>query len=401
MKKFTLMTAGLMASMAGAQAAELSDDVVKIGVLNDQSGLYSDFGGSGSVAATEIAIEEFNPDSKGIKVEMVSADHQNKTDIASTTARKWYEAEQVDAIADLTSSAVAIAVNGMANEMSKITLMTGPGSTALTNQECSPTGFHWGWDTYSQSVPSARALLDAGYESWYILAADYAFGHQMKEDLTRVVKEEGGEILGSINHPLSTMDFSSFLLQAQASGAQLIALANGGSDTVNSIKQATDFGITASGQTIAGLVVVMSDITALGLENAQGLTFATSYYWDRDERSRAFAEKFLEKTGTMPGMIHAATYSAVLHYLKAIEAAGTDETKAVAAKMREMPVNDDFTQSGTIRPDGRMITDMYLVKVKTPDESEGEWDFVDVLSTIPAKQTAAPLEQSNCPYVNQ
>ncbi|MFV0384484.1 ABC transporter substrate-binding protein [Paracoccus sp. (in: a-proteobacteria)] len=401
MKKFTLATAAFAASVSAAQAVDLSDGIVKIGVLNDQSGTYSDFGGKGSVAATEIAIAEFDPESKGMKVELVSADHQNKTDIASAIARKWYEAEQVDAITDLTSSAVAIAINGMARDMSKITLMTGPGSTALTNKECSPTGFHWGWDTYSQSVSSALALLDQGYKSWFILTSDYAFGHQMEADLTRVVNENGGQVLGSVKHPLSTMDFSSFLLQAQASGAQLIALANGGADTVNSIKQAADFGITASGQALAGMVVVMSDITALGLQNAQGLTFATSYYWDRDDRSRAFAEKFLEKTGTMPGMIHAATYSAVLHYLKSVEAAGTDETQAVVAKMREMPVSDDFTQNGSIRPDGRMITDMYLVKVKTPAESTGEWDYLEILSTIPAEQTAAPLEQSACPFVKQ
>lgn len=397
MKTILTLAAALLASSAISNAAELSGGSVKIGVMNDQSGTYSDFGGKGSVAAAEIAIEEFNPSAKGIKVELISADHQTKPDVASAMARKWYETEQVDAIADLTGSSVAIAVNNMARDLKKITLMTGPGTTALTNKECSPTGFHWGWDTYSQSVSSASALLDKGYKDWFILSADYAFGHQMVSDLTRVVTEKGGKIVGSVKHPLGTMDFSSFLLQAQSSGAQLIALANGGADTVNALKQAADFGIAQNGQALAGMVVVMSDVKALGLQSAQGLTFATSYYWDRDERSRAFAKKFIERRGVMPGMIHAATYSAVLHYLKAIEAAGTDDATAVAAKMREMPVNDDFTQTGRIRADGRMITDMYLVQVKSPKDSKSEWDYFDVLSTIPAEQTAAPLSQTTCP----
>lgn len=402
MKKLTTtVMAALLVSTSMANAFELSGDVVKIGVLNDQSGTYSDYGGEGSVVATEIAIEEFGPEAKGMKVEMVTADHQTKTDVASSIARKWYEAEGVDVITDLTGSSVAIAINGMARDMKKITLMTGPGSTALTNAECSPTGFHWGWDTYSQSVSSATALTEQGYNDWFILVSDYAFGHQMEADLTRVVTEEGGQIVGTVKHPLGTLDFSSFLLQAQSSGAQLIALANGGTDTVNSLKQAADFGIAAGGQVLAGMVVVMSDVAALGLETAQGLTFTTSYYWDRDERSRAFAEKFVERTGVMPGMIHAATYSSVLHYLKAVEAAGTDEAVAVAAQMREMPVEDNFTQTGSIRPDGRMITDMYLVKVKSPSESTGEWDYFEILSTIPAEQTAAPLEASTCAHVGE
>ena len=399
MKKFSVTAALLLGTASLAQAQNLSDGVVKIGVLNDQSGTYSDFGGRGSVAAAEIAIQEFDPGSNGIKVELLSADHQTKTDVASSIARKWYDTEQVDAITDLTGSSVAISINNMARDKSKITLMTGPGTTALTNAECSPTGFHWGWDTYSQSVSSATALLRQGYTSWFILTANYAFGHQMEADLTRVVNEKGGKVAGSVKHPLGTHDFSSFLLQAQSSGAKIIALANGGTDTVNSLKQASEFGIAAGGQLLAGMVVVMSDVHALGLEKAKGLTFATSYYWDRDDRSRAFAQKFHEKMGVMPGMIHAATYSSVLHYLKAIKAAGTDEAKAVAAKMREIPVSDNFTQNGTIRPDGRMITDMYLVRVKSPEESKAKWDYFDVLATIPAEQTAAPLEQSSCRFV--
>jgi branched-chain amino acid transport system substrate-binding protein len=287
----------------------------------------------------------------------------------------------------------------MARDLKKITLMTGPGSAALTNAECSPTGFHWGWDTYSQSVSSAKALLDQGFKSWFILTSDYAFGHQMEADLRAEIAKEKGEVLGSVKHPLGAMDFSSFLLQGQASGAQVIALANAGADTVNSLKQAADFGIAQGGQLLAGMVVVMSDVQALGLQNAQGLTFTTSYYWDRDEASRKFANAFKDKMGVMPGMVHAATYSAVLHYLKSIEAAGSDNAETVAAKMREMPVRDDFTQTGSVRVDGRMITDMYLVKVKSPEESKGEWDYFNILSTIPAEQTAAPLDKSTCPFI--
>lgn len=392
-----ILASTILAPVA-AQALDLSDGVVKIGVLNDQSGTYSDFGGLGSVAAARIAIKEFGPEAKEMKVQLVSADHQTKTDIASSIARKWYEAEGVDAIADVTGSSVAIAINNMAREMGKITLMTGPGTTALSNADCSPTGFHWGWDTYAQSVSSANALLAAGYKDWFILTSDYAFGHQMEADLTRVVTEGGGKIAGTVRHPLGTMDYSSFLLQAQASGAQLIALANGGTDTVNSLKQAADFGIVAGGQAMAGMVVVMSDVQALGLQSAQGLSFMTSYYWDRDDASRSFAKEFEAEMGVMPGMIHAATYSAVLHYLKAIEAAGTDDAKIVADKMRELKVEDRFTQTGTVRKDGRMITDMYLVQVKSPEKSQSEWDYFEILSTVPAEQTAAPLAQTACAF---
>lgn len=395
-----LLSATAMATVA-ASAAELSDGVVKIGVLNDQSGTYSDFGGKGSVVAAQMAIDEFNGPARGIKVELVSADHQSKADIAASTARRWYEVEKVDAIADLTSSSVAIAVNAMARDMNKITLMTGPGTTILTNKECSPTGFHWGWDTYSQSVTSAKALLDQGFKDWYIIAADYAFGHQMQADLTKAVTEGGGRVVGAVRHPLSTMDFSSYLLQAQASGAKLIALANGGADTVNTLKQAADFGIVAGGQSTVAMVIVLSDIHALGLETAKGLTFTTPFYWDRNDESRDFSQRYYEKMGSMPGMVHAATYSSVLHYLKAVEAAGTDEAKAVAAKMRETPVRDSYTQTGKIRPDGRMITDMYLVQVKDPSQSKRDWDYQTILSTIPAEQTAQPLEMSECVLVEK
>ncbi|MFG1374929.1 ABC transporter substrate-binding protein [Xanthobacter oligotrophicus] len=398
MKLATSMIA-LLASVSLSQAADITGGVVKIGVLNDQSGVYSDFGGKTSVDAARMAVEDFKGGSRGLKVEIVSADHQSKADVASATAKRWLDVDGVDAIADLTNSAVAIAVNTVAKERGKITLMTGPLSTALTNENCSPTGFHWGWDTYSQGVGTAGALTAQGQSRWFILAADYAFGRAMAADISRVVTERGGQIVGKVSHPLDTADFSSFLLQAQTSGAQVIALANGGTDTINAIKQAGEFGITQGGQKLAGLAVVISDVHALGLKTAQGLVVTTPFYWDTNAETRAFSKRFFDRNGRMPGAVQAATYSAVLHYLKAIDAAGTDDGPTVAAKMREMPVKDAFASNGRIREDGRMVTDMYLVEVKKPGESTRDWDYFKVLSTIPRETTAAPIEQTRCPYL--
>lgn len=396
-----LMTslAALVASVSLCQAADISGGVVKIGVLNDQSGVYADFGGRTSVEAAQMAANDFTAKNKGIKVEIVSADHQSKVDVASAIAKRWFEVDGVDAIADLTNSAVAIAVNTMGRELGKVTLMTGPLTTALTNESCSPTGFHWGWDTYSQSVGTASALLQHGEKNWFILAADYAFGNAMTAELDRVVKEKGGKVVGQVKHPLGASDFSSFLVRAQSSGAQIIALANGGMDTINAIKQAGEFGIAAGGQKLAGLAVVISDVHALGLKAAQGLIVTTPFYWDHDPQTRAFSQRFYERTKRMPGVVQAATYSSVLHYLEAIAAAGTDDGPKVAAKMRELPVHDAYAPNGRIRPDGRMVTDMYLVEVKTPAESKGEWDYFKVLGTIPEADTAAPLSASRCPAV--
>ncbi len=395
--RLAVSLAALVASASLCQAADISGGVVKIGVLNDQSGVYADFGGRTSVEAARMAAEDFNAKNKTIKVEIVSADHQSKVDIASATAKQWFEVEGVDAIADLTNSAVAIAVNTVGRDLGKITLMTGPLTAALSNEACSPTGFHWGWDTYSQSVGTASALLQRGEKNWFILAADYAFGAAMTSELDRVVNEKGGKVVGQVKHPLGTSDFSSFLLRAQASQAQIIALANGGMDTINAVKQAGEFGIATGDQKLAGLAVVISDIHALGLKAAQGLIVTTPFYWDNDAQTRAFSKRFYERTKRMPGVVQAATYSAVLHYLQAIEAAGTDDGPKVAAKMREMPVRDAFAPNGRIRPDGRMVTDMYLVEVKAPAESKGEWDYFKVLATIPEANTAAPLSASRCP----
>ena len=398
MKRFGLIVA-LLASTSFASAQQLSDGVVRIGVLNDQTGTYADFGGLTSVEAARMAAEDFSAEAKGIEVEIISADHQNKADIAAGLARRWFDVDKVDAIADLTNSAVAIAVNTIGKEKGKVTLMTGPATTRLTNEDCSPTGFHWVFDTYSQSVGTAKSILEQGKKSWFLLTADYAFGHQMAAELTRVVEEGGGSIAGSVNHPLGSPDFSSFLLSAQSSGAEIVGLANAGTDTINAIKQAGEFGIVKGGQNLAGLVIVISDVHALGLDRAQGLLATTAFYWDRDDASREWSQRFQERTGRMPGMVQAGTYSSVLHYLRAVEAAGTDDGPTVAARMKEMPVDDFFAPGGTVRADGRLVKEMYLVEVKAPAESTGPWDYYKVLRTIAPEDTVQPLEKSACAYV--
>ena len=395
-------TALLLAAVFGTTLAmaQPTSDVVRIGVLNDQSGLYADFGGTTSVEAARMAVEDFGGQVLGKKIEIISADHQNKADIAATTARKWFDVDGVSAVADLTNSAVALAVQQVAKEKGRVTLSVGPATSRLSNEDCSSTGFHWAFDTYSQAIGTAKAVVSSGGKSWYIVSADYAFGHQMAADLDRVVQENGGTVEGQVRVPIGTNDFSSFLLQAQSSKAQIIGLANAGADTVNSIKQAGEFGITAAGQKLAGLVVVISDVHALGLEAAQGLLFTTAFYWDRDPASRDWSQRFYDRTGRMPGMVQAGTYSSVLHYLKAMQAAGSTDGPAVADKMRELPVDDFFAQ-GTVRADGRMAHDMYLVEVKTPAESKGPWDYLKVLQTIPAEDATQPLSQSKCDLVKQ
>lgn len=382
-------------------AAQVSGDAVRIGVLNDQSGLYAEFGGLGSVAAARMAVEDFGGAVLGKPIEVLSADHQNKPDVASNIARQWFDVDGVDAIADLTNSAVSLAVQSIAKERSKVALFSGPATTRLTNEDCSPTGFHWTFDTYSQAIGSARAVLQEGGKNWFLLVADYAFGHQMATDLAHEVVAGGGKVVGQVRHPTGTNDFSSFLLQAQASNAQIIGLANGGADTVNAVKQTSEFGITEKGKKLVGLVLVISDVHALGLNSAKGLVATTAYYWDRDDASRDFAKRYEDRMGRKPGMVQAGVYSSVLHYLKAVKAAGTDEGKTVAARMRETPVDDFFSRGGRIRQDGRMLHEMYLVEVKRPAESKGPWDYYKVLRTIPADQAAMPLSASKCPLVSK
>jgi branched-chain amino acid transport system substrate-binding protein len=381
-------------------AAVQAQDVLRIGVLNDQAGPYGDFGGKTSVTAVQMAVEDFGGKVLGKPIEIVTGDHQNKPDIASSIARRWFDVDNVSAVTDLTNSAVALAVQKIAADKGKVTLAVGPATTRLTNEDCSPTGFHWAFDTYSQAIGTARAIVDQGGKSWFILAADYAFGHQMAADLANVVKEKGGTVLGQVRHPLNTSDFSSFLLQATASKAQIVGLANAGADTINSVKQAAEFRLAAGGQKLAGLVVVLSDVHALGLPVANGLVFTTAFYWDMNDATRAWSKRFFERTGRMPGMIQAGTYSAVLHYLKAVAAAGTNDGKAVAAKMREIKV-DDFFANGFVREDGRMVHDMYLVEVKKPEESKAPWDYYKVLGTIAANDAVQPLSQSKCSLVKK
>lgn len=396
-----LKTLAIASSVFLSGAALAGPNAIKIGVLNDQSGLYADFGGKTSVDAARLAAEDMGGSVLGKKIEIISADHQNKPDIGMSLARKWFDVDGVDAIADLTNSAIAIGVQNIAREKNKITLASGPGTSRLTNEECSATGFHWTWDTYSAAVGTARAVLQDGGKDWFILAADYQFGHQMSADLTRTITENGGKVMGQVKHPLGASDFSSFLLQAQASKAKIVGLANGGADTINSIKQAAEFGLPQAGQRLVGLAVVISDIHALGLARSQGLLATTPFYWDRDDASREFAQRFEKRTGRKPGMIQAGVYSSVLHYLKAVKAAGTDDAKAVADKMRELPVNDAFATNGKVRPDGRMEKDMYLIQVKTPAESKGPWDYYKVLRTIPGAQVTRPLSESACALVKK
>ena len=389
-----------VAALLGVPAwAEVSDNKVRIGILNDQSGVYADFGGMGSVEAAKMAVEDFGGTVLDAPVEIVSADHQNKADIASNIARQWYDTEQVDAIMELTTSSVALAVQALSAEKKKIDLVTGAATADLTGKACSPYGFHWAYDTHALAVGTGGALVEDGGDSWFFLTADYAFGYSLEENTSAIVKEKGGTVLGSVRHPLAATDFSSFLLQAQSSGAKVVGLANAGLDTQNAIKQAAEFGIVQGGQRMAGLLFTLAEVHGLGLETAQGLTLTESFYWDRTDASREFANRFKERTGRMPNMVQAGTYSGVLHYLKAIKEAGTDETEAVAAKMRELPVSDAFAENGRVGPNGRMISDVYLMQVKSPADSKGEWDYYDIKATIPGDQAYLDPAKSGCPLV--
>ncbi|MCR6632507.1 MAG: ABC transporter substrate-binding protein [Magnetospirillum sp.] len=391
-----------LALSAGTAQAQLSDNKVKIGVLTDLSGTYSDLAGQGSVVAAQMAIEDFGGKLNGMPIELVSADHQNKADIASSIARKWYDTEQVDAIFDLVTTAAAVAVREVSREKGKIDINSGAGSTVLTNDKCSVTGFHWTYDVYAMAVGTGNAVVKQGGDSWFFLTADYAFGHDLEAQTAKVVKANGGTVKGAVRHPFPNSDFSSFLLQAQASQAKIIGLANAGSDTINAIKQAKEFGITQGGQSLAGLLVFISDIHSLGLDTAQGMMLTTGYYWDRDDASRAWAKRWSERMkGRMPTMVHAGVYSSVLHYLRSIQAAKTDEGVKVAEQIRTLPIKDFFAVNGKVRPDGRMVHDMYLAQVKKPSESKYPWDYYNILRTIPGDEAFKPLAESTCPLVKK
>ncbi|MDO5369532.1 ABC transporter substrate-binding protein, partial [Paracoccus sp. (in: a-proteobacteria)] len=371
--KFLYITAATAALLAGtATAQELTDGKVKIGILNDQSGPYSGVGGVGSVEAARMAVEDFGGTVLGAPVEIVGADHQNKADVGSSIARQWFDTDQVDAIMDLTTSSVALAVQAVAAEKNKVTMITGGGTTELTGKACTPYSFHWAYDTHALAVGTGGAVVAQGGDTWFFLTADYAFGYSLEENTTKTVEAAGGQVLGAVRHPLNSTDYSAFLLQAQASGAKVIGLASAGTDTQNAIKQAAEFGITQAGQNLAGLLLMISDVHGLGLQAAQGLYLTETFYWDRDDESRAFGNRFKERTGGMPTMIHAATYSTVLSYLKAIEAAGGDDAAAVSEKLKGMTINDAFARNATVAPNGRLMNDVFLMQVKTPEESKGE-----------------------------
>ncbi|SNX71726.1 amino acid/amide ABC transporter substrate-binding protein (HAAT family) [Cereibacter ovatus] len=394
-----LLSAASVAALTSPAVAQVSDDVVKIGILNDQSGVYADFGGKFSYQAALMAVEDFGGKVLDMPVQVVTADHQNKPDIASNIARQWYDTEQVDAIMELTTSSVALAVQALSREKQKVTITTGAATTELTGAQCSPFGFHWAYDTHALAIGTGGALVEQGGDSWYFLTADYAFGYSLEENTGAVVKDRGGNVVGAVRHPLATTDFSSFLLQAQASGAKVIGLANAGLDTQNAIKQAGEFGIVQGGQRLAALLFTLAEVHGLGIDSAQGLTLTESFYWNRNEESAAFGKRFMERTGAMPNMVHAGTYSAVTSYLKAIEAAGTDATEAVAGKLHELPVEDVFAKGGKVAQNGRMISDVYLLEVKKPGDSDVPWDYFNVLATIPGDQAYRNPAESGCPLV--
>ena len=388
------------AILVGSSASARADEgAVKVGILNDMSSLYADLGGPGSVAAAKMAIEDAGGSLLGKPIELVSADHQNKPDIGSQVARQWYERDGIDVIADVPNSAVGLAVEGVSRDQRKIVLLVAPATSDITGPNCSPYAAQWVFDTYSLAHVTGASVVKQGGDSWFFITADYAFGHALERDTAEVVKANGGKVLGDVNVPLNTPDFSSFLLQAQSSKAKIIGLANAGGDTINSIKQAAEFGIVKGGQKLAGLLVFIRDVHSLGLEIAQGIELTEAFYWDQNDETRTFSKRFFEKTQRMPTMIQAGVYSALAHYFKAVKAAGTKDADTVMAKMRDMPINDFMTKNGKLRIDGRVMRDMYLFEVKKPSESKGPWDYYKLLETVPAKQAFRPLDQGNCPLV--
>ena len=387
------------ASAAGAQ----DDDVVKIGVLNDMSGLYSDIGGAGSVAAAKLAVEDFNPAAHGMKVEVVSGDHQNKPDVGANLARQWYDADHVDVIFDVPTSSVALAVSELTREKNKVFVGSGPATSDLTGPKCSPNTVHWTYDTWMLANGTGKAVVQTGGDTWFFLTADYAFGQALERDTSKVVIANGGKVVGSVRHPLNTSDFSSFLLQAQSSKAKIIGLANAGGDTINAIKQGAEFGIAARGQHFAGLLVFINDVEALGLKTAQGLVLTETWYWDMTDANRAFTKRWQvasNRPGKFPSMLPAGVYSSVIHYLKAVEALKSDsDGRAVVAKMKEMPTDDPLFGKGSIRIDGRKLHDAYLFEVKKPEESKYPGDDYKLRATIPAAEAFRPLKEGGCPLV--
>ncbi|MGE0736392.1 MAG: ABC transporter substrate-binding protein [Alphaproteobacteria bacterium] len=401
-KTLLAATAFAALSVGAAHAQGITDGVIKIGVLNDQSSLYADLTGPGSALAAKLAVEDFGAAAKGLKVEIIQADHQNKADIGSAIVNKWFDQDKVDVIVDVPNSAVALAVNEIVKAKNKVFLVSGAAASDLTGPKCSPNTIHWTYDTWALANGTGTAIVKTGGDSWFFLTADYAFGHALERDTEAVVIKNKGKVVGKVRHPLNTSDFSSFLLQAQASKAKIIGLANAGGDTTNAIKQAAEFGIVKGGQNLAGLLVFLTDVKALGLPTAQGLIFTEAWYWDMNDNNRAFAKRFSAQHSKKlyPTMIHAGVYSAVTHYLKAVTELKSDANgKTVIDKMKAMPTDDKLFGKGTIRVDGRKIHDMYLFEVKKPAESKGEWDLYKLRATIPAAQAFRPLNDGKCPLV--
>jgi branched-chain amino acid transport system substrate-binding protein len=402
-KMKTLAAAAALAfAAAGTAQAQISGNVVKLGILNDQSSLYADLGGQGSVVAAKMAIDDFKAKEKGLTVEVISADHQNKPDVGSQIARQWYDSEGVDAIFDVPNSGVALAVNQVTKDKGKAFINSGAASSDLTGKACTPNTVHWTYDTWMLANGTGKAIVKTGGDTWFFLTADYAFGHALERDTEAVVVKNGGKVVGKVRHPLNTQDFSSFLLQAQASKAKIVGLANAGGDTVNSIKQASEFGITKGGQNLAGLLVFLTDVHGLGLEKAQGLIMTETFYWDLNDQTRAFTKRFAALNGgKYPTMVHAGVYAGVLHYLKAVAALKSDDGTKVIAKMKELPTDDPLFGKGTIRADGRKIHNAYLFEVKKPSESKGPYDYYKTRATIPAAEAFRPLAEGDCPLVKK
>jgi branched-chain amino acid transport system substrate-binding protein len=397
--RYMIVMAALLASSSAF--AQYTDGVVKIGVLSDMSSLYSDIAGPGSVAAAKLAVADFGAAAKGIKVEIVSGDHQNKPDVGSNIAGTWFDVDKVDVIVDVPNSGVALAVSEIARQKNKLFLVSGAAASDLTGPKCNPNTIHWTYDTWALANGTGKAVVKTGGDTWFFLTADYAFGYALERDTAAVVEANGGKVLGKVRVPLNTNDFSSFLLQAQASKAKVIGLANAGGDTINSIKQASEFGIVKGGQSLAGLLVFVTDVAALGLPTAQGLIMTEAWYWDMNDANRAWTKRWqVERPGKYPSMVQAGVYSAVLHYLKAVEALKSDaDGKAVAAKMKEMPTDDRLFGKGTVRPDGRKVHELYLFEVKKPAESKYPGDFYKTRATIPAAEAFRPLKEGGCPLV--
>jgi branched-chain amino acid transport system substrate-binding protein len=385
------LCAPLLLGSVTAQAEQ-----VKLGVLTDMSGVFSDLSGAGSVEAARLAIEEFGGSVLGSKIELVQADHQHKPEVALSIARQWFDTDGVDVILDVPNSGIALGVNNLVKDKNKIAIYASAATDRLTEDSCNGHGLHWTFDTYSQTQGAARALIEKGHDTWFLLVADYAYGHSMEKSMREALAANGGKVVGAVRHPLNTMDFSSFLLQAQVSKAKIVALASGGNDTVNSIKQGREFGLHTTGQRMTSLLTFITDIHALGLKDMQGLQFVVPYYWDFDDRTRAFAKRYFDRMNKMPGESQAGVYSGVLHYLKAVKAVGSKDPQKVLEKMRATPVEDAFSRNGRLLANGRMVHDMYLVEVKKPEESKYPWDYYRIVSTIPADKAFRSLSESTC-----